>query len=43
VAEGELSEKVVVRTNHPDKQAIALTFLSIITKDAGTVSRDPAR
>ncbi len=41
--EGELSEKVVVRTNHPDKQAIALTFLSLITKDAGTTSLDPAR
>ena len=43
VPEGELSEKVVVRTNHPDKQAIALTFLSVITKDAGTATFDPGR
>jgi hypothetical protein len=41
--EGELSEKVVVHTNHADKPAITLTFLSDITKDAGTTSRDPAR
>jgi hypothetical protein len=43
VAEGELTEKVVVHTNHPDKQAITLIFLSEIAKDAGTTSRDPAR
>ncbi len=41
--EGELSEKVVLHTNHPDKQTINLTFLSDITKDAGTTSRDPSR
>jgi hypothetical protein len=39
--EGEFDEKVVVRTNHPDKPEIELKFTAILSKDAGRRAIDP--
>jgi len=39
--EGLRHEKVVVRTNHPDKPAITLEFVTLIAKNAGQVALDP--
>lgn len=39
--EGEFLEKVVVRTNHPDKPTVELQFNSFITKEAGRRVVDP--
>jgi hypothetical protein len=38
---GTYDEKVVVRTNHPDKAAITLRFLAIIDRQAGQRAVDP--
>ena len=42
-AEGETTEEVVVHTNHPDKATIALGFLTVVSKTAGSTSFDPGR
>lgn len=39
--ECEISETVVVRTNHPDKARIELRFDTRINKDSGRVVKDP--
>jgi hypothetical protein len=39
--EGTYDEQVVLRTNHPDKAAIALRFLVLIDRQAGSKSIDP--
>ncbi|MBA3708379.1 MAG: DUF1573 domain-containing protein [Planctomycetes bacterium] len=41
LAEGEFKEKVVIRTNHPDKSAIELNFMTLLSKDAGRRAVDP--
>jgi hypothetical protein len=38
---GEYSEKVVVRTNHPDKPTLSLEFNALVAKDAGQRAVDP--
>lgn len=41
LASGEFKEKVVVRTNHPDKATIDLEFNTLVAKDAGQQVVDP--
>ena len=38
--EGEYTEPVIVRTNHPDKARIDLTFQAVVAKDAGARAVD---
>lgn len=38
---GEFHEKVLVRTNHPDKPTLTLEFSTLVSKDAGKQVVDP--